>query len=209
MKNFQKTFVLAAAFMSLYAGSACWSGQEAVEGSAPWLATAQAAEQEEAWRSDVDEASRDDTMAYNIYIGKSLQACIQDLEKQGWKRVEGEEIPFYTKAKNGYLHAIALHPHPDHKDLVGSYRVRFYVKDRELADEMYMRAEKNFSYNFGRPSIKRGNMNETWMLNDSFAIVVEYNEYDVRIPIVQEFYPYEIVIKREMGDYKKFFEGRK
>ena len=110
--------------------------------------------------------------------------------------------------KNGYMIGIAVHPNTLDKNLVGSYRVRFYAKTQAEADEMYMRAEKNFSYNFGRPSVKKGTSNMTWFLNDSFAIIVEYNEYDPRLAIT-EGHPYEIVIKREIGNYSQFFQKKK
>ena len=172
--------------------------------------TAQGAEAEEpVWQKDIDEATRDDTMVYNIYVGKPMQSVIDELTQKGWKQEPSDNGIFYVKRKNGYIQGIALHPNASDKNIIGNYRIRFYAKDRDTADEMYMRAEKNFSYNFGRPSIKKGMSNNTWFLNDSFAIIVEYNEYDPKMPLVKNFYPYEIVIKRETGDYKKFFEAGK
>ena len=40
-------------------------------------------------------------------------------------------------------------------------------------------------------------------------VTVEYNEYDARMPIVRDYYPYEVVIRRDVGDYKKFFQAIK
>ena len=48
-------------------------------------------------------------------------------------------------------------------------------------------------------------MNAIWLLNDSFSIKVEYNEYAPRIPLVHQYYPYEIAISWARGDFKKFW----
>lgn len=157
-----------------------------------------------AWRYDVDEATRDDTMAFNIYIGKSMQSFLDDFKKDGWTRMKDDNAVLFMKEKKGYMMIVAVHPHKDNKNLVGNYRIRFFTKTREDADEMYMRAEKNFAYNFGRPNVKKGTSNVTWFLNDTLSIVVEYNEYDTRMALVRG-YPYEIVVKRDMGDFRKFF----
>ena len=202
--NMKKTFATTAALLALCAGSACWTGPA----PAPWVPVAQAAEAPE-WQDDIDKAAWDDEEAFNISIGKSIADSVALLQKEGWKRVQNEETVFYIKKKVDYYLTIALHPDKSAPNKVGSYRIRIYAKTQELADEMYMRAEKNFAYNFGRPSIKKGTTNATWFLNESFSIVVEYNEYDARMPIVRDFYPNEIVIKREIGDYKKFFEATK
>ena len=170
---------------------------------------AQAAEYVEPdWQKDIDEATRDDTMAFGIYVGKPIQAVVDDLTKAGWQRKDNDKAVMMMKREKDYIKMIALHPHGQDKNIVGNYRIRFYAKDVATADEMYMRAEKNFSYNFGRPQVKKGMTNVTWFLNDSFAIMVEYNQYDPRMPAVKTAYPNEIVIKREMGNYKTFFEEK-
>jgi len=204
MKAMKKTFALAGAVMTLYAGTACFAGNEASDSPMDFcLPAAQAATQDD-WLQDIDKATQDDTMVFNVYIGKPIKACVEDFQKNGWKHAPNEPADFYITKKNGYMYGIFIRPHTANKDLVGSYSVRFYAPTRELADEMYMRAEKNFSYNFGRPNVKQGNINATWFLNDSFAITVEYNEYDPRMPLVKHYYPYEVAINREMGDFKKF-----
>lgn len=202
MKTMKKSLALAGTLMSLYAGTAFFAGSESCTES--WLPVA-CAETQEVWRGDINEATRDDTMAFNVYIGKPIQACIEDFQKNGWEHVPNESGVFYTIQKNDYIYGIAIRPHKANSSLVGNYSVRFYAKTREMADEMYMQAEKNFAYNFGRPNVKHGTTNATWFLNDSFSVTVEYNEYDARMPLVEHFYPYEVVIKREMGDYRKFF----
>ncbi|MBR3456695.1 MAG: hypothetical protein IKH16_00840 [Selenomonadaceae bacterium] len=233
MKTMKKSLALAGTLMSLYAGTAFFAGSEPCTES--WLPVAHVAGQEtwrgdikssesvettsrlglrlskaqtagqDVWREDINEATRDDTMAFNVYIGKPIQACIEDFQKNGWEHAPNESGVFYTIQKNDYIYGIAIRPHKANSSLVGNYSVRFYAKTREMADEMYMQAEKNFAYNFGRPNVKHGTTNATWFLNDSFSVTVEYNEYDARMPLVEHFYPYEVVIKREMGDYRKFF----
>lgn len=209
MKTMKKTLALTGAIMSLYAGGMLFAGNESIDACMTSVLPAVHAAEKAAWQDDIDKATRDDTMAFNIYIGKPIQTCIEEFEKNGWTRVAEESTIFYIKNKGDYFLGIALHPNKSSKELVGSYRIRLYAKTQDMADEMYMRAEKNFAYNFGRPSIKKGTTNATWFLNESFSIVVEYNEYDARMPIVRDFYPNEIVIKREIGDYKKFFEATK
>lgn len=209
MKTMKKTLALTGAIMSLYAGGVLFAGNEAADACTNSWLPAVHAQEKTAWEDDIDKATRDDTMAFNVYIGKPIQACVDEFLKDGWSRVNDETANFYIKNKGDYYLGISLHPNKSSKDLVGSYRIRIYAKTSDMADEMYMRAEKNFAYNFGRPNIKKGTTNATWFLNESFSIIVEYNEYDPRMPIVRDFYPYEIVIKREIGDYKKFFEATK
>ena len=205
MKRKKKIAAFLGALLFLQVGAACQVGDRNAGDSFSLAPGIVHAETVPVWQADVDEATRDDTMAFGLYIGKPIQAFIDDCTAKGWERIPNEKAVFFRTKKDGYMMGIAVHPNASAKDLVGSYRIRFYAKTQEEADEMYMRAEKSFSYNFGRPSIKRGMSNMTWFLNDSFSIVVEYNEYDKRMPIT-EGYPYEIVIKRELGDYKKFFE---
>lgn len=202
--NMKKTFATTAALLSLCAGSACWTEPA----PAPWVPVAQAAEAPE-WQDDIDKAAWDDEEAFNISIGKSMADSVALLQKDGWKRVQNEDTVFYIKKKIDYYLTIALHPDKSAPNKVGSYRIRVYAKTQELADEMYMRAEKNFSYNFGRPNVKKGTTNGTWFLSDTYAVTVEYNEYDARMPIVKDYYPYEVVIRRDVGDYKKFFQAIK
>ena len=204
MKTMKRAFALAGAAMTMYAGAMCVNDCAALETSLfPALPAAQAAEIE-AWRPDIDAATQDDTMAFNVYIGKPIKACVEDFLSNGWTHAPNEPADFYIKKEKDYIYGVFIRPHVANKDLVGNYSIRFYAKTREMADEMYMRAEKNFSYNFGRPNVKQGTMNSTWFLNDTFSITVEYNEYDPRMPLVQNYYPYEVAITREMGDYEKF-----
>lgn len=170
------------------------------------ISVAEAAEP--SWKEDIDEATRDDTMALGVYIGKPMKAFMDEFKSKGWKEQhtygEGKAIAF-QKNKGDYLIAVAAYPYGENKTLVGNYSVRFHVKDIHTADEMYMMAEKNFAYNFGRPNIKRGANNMTWFLNETLSLIVEYNEYDARMALVKGF-PYEIVVKRQMGDFKHFFQ---
>lgn len=198
--NGKKILALALVSMALCGGSVPYGASVL-----PSFGVAQAAETKPVWQEDIDEATRDDTMAFGIYIGKSMDAFISDFQKRGWTRADENGAVVFTKKYTDYAMMVAVHPHSEKKTLVGNYRIRFYGKTRDIADEMYMRAEKNFAYNFGRPNLKRGTSNMTWFLNDSFSIVVEYNEYDARMPLVKRFFPYEIVIKREVGDFSKFF----
>ena len=204
----KKMIALLGAALCLQTGAACNVGGMDFGGNALLSPAIVHAEKEPAWQADIDEASRDDTMAFGLYIGKPLQSFIDDCTAKGWERLPSEKAVFFRAKKDGYMIGIAVHPNTLDKNLAGSYRIRFYAKTENEADEMFMRAEKNFAYNFGRPSIKKGMANMTWFLNDSFAILVEYNVYDPRMPIT-EGYPYEIVIKRDIGDYKKFFEPGK
>ena len=208
MKRKKKIAAFLGALLFLQVGVGCQVGERNASDSFFMVPGIVHAEQEPVWLADINEATRDDTMAFGLYIGKSIQAFIDDCTAKGWERIPNEKAVFFRVKKDGYIMGIAVHPNALDANLVGSYRIRFYAKTGEEADEMFMRAEKNFSYNFGRPSIKKGMSNLTWFLNDSFSIIVEYNEYDPRLTITQG-YPYEIVIKRELGDYKKFFESQK
>jgi len=166
------------------------------------------AEAAASWHEDIEEATKDDTMAFGIYIGKPLQTFIDDFTSKGWQRNNnyGKTIAF-QKDRGAYLIAVVVHPHENNKNLVGNYDIRFHIKDRNTADEMYMMAEKNFSYNFGRPNVKRGNDNRVWFINDTFSLLIEYNEYDPRMSLVKNF-PYEVVVKRQTGDFKRFFQAK-
>ncbi|MBE6101127.1 MAG: hypothetical protein E7200_03350 [Selenomonas ruminantium] len=204
MKTSKKICALLGTFLLLQTTAAYTGGEEPfLTTSTAWAADYVAPD----WLEDIDEATRDDTIAFGIYVGKPIQTVVDDLAKKGWQRKDNNNTVIMLKKKNGYMQLIALHPHGKDNNLVGNYRIRFYAKDSATADEMYMRAEKNFSYNFGRPQVKKGMANATWFLSDSFAIMVEYNQYDPRMPLIKDAYPNEIVIKREMGNYKAFFEG--
>lgn len=205
MKSVKKTLAVTGAIMSLYAGGMQIAGNEATEACMDsWQPVACAAEKQE-WQDDIAKATRDDTMAFNVYIGKPIQACIDELQKNGFVHAPNEPGIFYITKKNDYMYGIFIRPHQTHNDIVGSYSIRFYAKTSAMADEMYMQAEKNFSYNFGRPNVKQGTNNAIWFLNESFSVTVEYNEYDPRMPLVKYYYPYEVAINREIGDFKKFF----
>ena len=199
IRTLKKTLALTGAALSLYmAGSLC-----------PWSPAAIPVYAADAsYWEDVNESTRDDTIAYGIYIGKPLQPVLDEYRQKKWKRIEREGAIIFECDKKDYILSVCLFPQQENPAYIGKYRIKFYVKTQEMADEIFMRAEKNFSYNFGRPSIKKGMANMTWFLSDSFGIVVEYNEYDARLPMVKG-YPYEITITRENGDYKKFFEARK
>ena len=205
MKSVKKTLAVTGAIMSLYAGGMLFAGNESNEAcTSSWQPVAHAAEKQ-VWQDDIAKATKDDTMAFNVYIGKPIQTCIDELQKAGFVHAPNEPGIFYITKKNDYMYGISLRPHEAHNDIVGSYSIRFYAKTSDMADEMYMQAEKNFSYNFGRPNVKQGTTNAIWFLNENFSIKVEYNEYDPRMPLVQYYYPYEVAIKREIGDFKKFF----
>ena len=206
----KKIMAITGVALALYVGSVLPVGTGDAYNApvTPWVQTAAAAASEEAWREDINEATRDDTMAFGVYIGKPLQQFIDDFQSKGWKKTDNYGGPFgFQKKKGDYMIAVAVYPHGENKNLVGNYSVRFHIKDQDTADSMYMMAEKNFAYNFGRPSVKKGNNNMTWFLNDTFSLIVEYNEYDARMPLVKDF-PYEIVIKRQMGDFKSFFQAK-
>ena len=205
MKTMKKTLAVTGAMMSLYAGGMLLAGNASLENCThAWQPVANAAEKQE-WVDDITKATWDDTMAFNVYIGKSIPACIEELQKNGFVHAPNEPGIFYITKKKDYMYGIFIRPHEAHNDIVGNYSIRFYAKTREMADEMYMQAEKNFSYNFGRPSVKQGTTNAIWFLNETFSVTVEYNEYDPRMPLVQYYYPYEVAINREVGDFKKFF----
>lgn len=203
MKKIKKTITLAGISLLLCSGAqTVGTGTENLPDLLPALCkTAYAASP--AWLEDVDSASSDDTIAYGIYIGKPMQSVVDEFLGKGWTRTDEDSKVVLTKNKGRYIQLIVLHHHTSNKDLVGSYRIRFRVKDKTEAEDMYMHAEKNFSYNFGRPTFTKGSDNRTWVMNESFAIIVEFNEYNTRIAAAKN-YPYEVVIKREMGDYKQF-----
>lgn len=204
MKSVKKTLAVTGAIMSLYAGGILFAGNESTDVTSSWQPIAQAAEKQE-WQADITEATKDDTVAFNIYIGKPIQACLDELKSKGFVHAPNEPEMFYIMKKKDYIYGILLSPHETYSDTVGFYSIRFYAKTSQMADEMYMQAEKNFSYNFGRPLVKQGTTNATWILNESFSVTVEYNEYDPRVPLIQYYYPHEVVISREAGDFKKFF----
>lgn len=205
MKSMKKTLAVTGAVMSLYAGGMLIAGNESMEAPTSLCQPiAHAAERQE-WQDDVAKATKDDTMAFNVYIGKPIQACVEELKKDGFVHAPNEPGIFYIKKKTDYIYGIFILPHATHSDIVGNYSIRFYAKTSEMADEIYMQAEKNFSYNFGRPNVKQGTTNAIWFLNENFSITVEYNEYDPRMPLVQYYYPHEVAINREIGDFKKFF----
>ena len=197
----KKILAAAVASLALLGGGLCLeSGMPMASG------VALAAEAEiPVWQADIDEATRDDTMAFGTYVGKPMQAYTEDFRNRGWTLLDEKGVVAFTTKKQDYAIMVVAQPHPMNKNIVGNYRIRFYGKTREMADEMYMRAEKNFSYNFGRPNVKMGTANMTWFLNDTFSIEIEYNEYDPRMPLVKKYFPYEVVIKRTMGDFGKFF----
>lgn len=201
MKKMKKMIALAGMTMLLYGGAQGPAADNYTE-ALPFLCSrAQAAEP--AWLDDINAASSDDTMAYGIYIGKPIKEVIDAFENKGWTRADQGEKVIFIRDKGNYKQMVAIHPNISNADFVGSYRIRFQVKDKTEAEDMYMHAEKNFSYNFGRPTFTKGSDNKTWVLNESFAIVVEFNEYNAKIAEAKD-YPYEVVIKRELGDYKQF-----
>ena len=164
---------------------------------------------EHAYLEDVNMATADDTMVYGIYVGKPIEDFVASFDKKKeWHAIPDDDIIIYEKKGSGYREAIYVFPNAQNPELIGDYRINFFVTKEEMADEIFMLAEKNFSYNFGRPSIKRGMFSMTWFLSSTFRIMVEYSEYDPRIPVAQG-YPYAISIHRSEGDYSKFFKYRK
>lgn len=155
---------------------------------------------------DVNEASGDDTMAYHIYIGKAV-ADVDDIFSRmpGWeKKPHDKAVRMYRRQGADYIESVYIYGQPYNEEIVGSYRISFFTKTREAADDIFFNTTKNFGYNLGRPSIKRGTVSEEWIVSDSFKISVEFVEYDPRLPVAEN-YPFEIAIRRLSGDYRKFF----
>lgn len=200
MRNMKKNIALAGVALLLAGGIAAPGDHHGTV--CPSLYSAAYAA-EPTWLDDVNAASEDDTLAYGLYIGKPIQDVIGSFQGNGWKRADQGSKVIFTRNRGDYIQMIAIHPHAGNSNLVGSYRIRFHVKDKTQAENMYMQAEKNFSYNFGRPTFSKGTDNRTWVLNETFAIIVEYNEYNPKLPATKG-HPYEVVIKREMGDYGQF-----
>lgn len=208
MKTAKKIFSLAAASLIICGGvsidrAACADELRLLTPGVAYAADVQP------WVDDVNEATADDTMVYKVYIGKPVKDFIADFSKrEAWRRIEDKDIVIFEKNQTGYREAIYVFPQKENPDLIGEYRINFFVTKEEMADEIYMQAEKNFRYNFGKPSIKKGMSNMTWFLSDIFCISVEYNEYDPRLPVAKG-YPYAISIHRSVGDYSKYFQSRK
>ena len=81
--------------MTFYAGAMCVTDSAALEtGLFSARPTAQAAEIEP-WRPDIDAATQDDTMAFNVYIGKPIKACAEDFLSKGWVHAPNEPADFY------------------------------------------------------------------------------------------------------------------
>lgn len=159
---------------------------------------------------DINEASADDTRAYNIYIGKTIadvDAAFAELP--GWeKRPHDKAARMYHRKGNDYVENVYVYAMSYNKDVVGSYRISYFTKTKEAADDIFYNTTKNFSYIIGSPSIKRGMSSAEWFINDTLKISVEYMEYDPRLPVAKN-YPFEIAIKRISGDYHKFFQPSK
>ena len=158
------------------------------------------------FRQDVEAASFEEAVALQIYEGKPLAEVEKQFEKdKGWKRLPHHKTALsYEHQGKGYYEIINIYPMQEHPDLVGDFRVAFYAREREMADEIFMQAEKNFSYTLGRPTIKRGIGSHTWLLSESSMISVEYLEYDPRLPVASS-YPFEVIINRQHGDYHGYF----
>lgn len=155
---------------------------------------------------DVNEASGDDTMAYHIYIGKAV-ADIDEVfaALPGWeKRSHDKAARMYRRQGADYIESVYIYGQPYNEEVVGSYRISFFTRTKEAAEDIYFNTTKNFAYNLGRPSIKRGSVSEEWIVSDSLKIGVEIVEYDPRLPVSAK-YPFEVSIRRTSGDYRKFF----
>ncbi|MBQ9377634.1 MAG: hypothetical protein IJU05_07535 [Schwartzia sp.] len=155
---------------------------------------------------DVNEASGDDTMAYRIYIGKAVSEVDETFSGlPGWeKRPHDKAVRMYRRQGPDYIESVYIYGQPYNEEVVGSYRISFFTRTKEAADDIFFNTTKNFAYNLGRPSIKRGSVSEEWIVSDSFKISVELVEYDPRLPVSAN-YPFEISIRRTSGDYHKFF----
>jgi len=160
------------------------------------------------YRQDVEAASFEDAVALQIYEGKPLAEVKAQFEADaGWKRLPHRKAALcYKHLGKGYCEVINIYSMPEQPELVGDFRVAFYTREREMADEIFMQAEKNFSYNLGRPSIKRGMLSYSWLLSKNAMISVEYVEYDTRLPVAD--YPFEILVNRQHGDYSGYFVSK-
>ncbi len=156
---------------------------------------------------DVNEASSDDTMAYRIYVGKSIREIDSEFaQREGWEaRPHDRAARTYRRIGGDYMEIVYLYAEPYNQDVVGAYRVSFFMKTKAAADDIFFNTMKNISYILGRPSIRRGDVSAEWFLNDRLKLTVDYTEYDTRLPVAKE-YPFEIAIRRTGGDYKKFFQ---
>ncbi len=206
MKHFSKAMglmVLTGAAV-LFPGS--WEGASmpaayAAAGSSPiWTA-------DDSYRKDLEAATFEEQLAYKIYRGKLISEVEADFTKDAkWTRLKHKSAALHYKRNAGkdYYEKLYVYAQPDHPELVGDFRICFYTKKLDMAENIFMAAQKNFSYNLGRPSIKKGGNSNTWFLDKSSRILVEFSEYDPRLPIATE-YPFEIAIYRQYGDYSAFF----
>ncbi len=206
MKRFSKAMgimVLTGAAV-LFPGN--WEGTTmsaayAAENSSPiWTAA-------ESYRKDLESATFEEQLAYKIYRGKLISEVEADFTRDvEWIRLQHKHAALHYKRNAGkdYYEKLYVYAQPDHPELVGDFRVCFYTKKREMAEDIFIEAQKNFSYNLGRPSIKKGGSSYTWLLDKNSLILVEYSEYDPRLPIAAE-YPFEIAIYRQYGDYSAYF----
>ena len=157
---------------------------------------------------DINEASADDTMAYHIYIGKRVtDVDVYFAGLEGWQeRSHDKAVRLYQRQGRDYIEDVYLYPYPGNAEIVGSYRVSYFTRTKEMADAIFRNTIKNFSYILGRPSVKRGTDSAEWIVSDSLKISVECVEYDQRLPVARN-YPYEIAIRRQSGDYSSYFRA--
>ena len=118
----KKVIAVAGAMLAFCAGGALPVGTPGDDGSAVasvmGCAAAEAAESvEEAWREDINEATRDDTMAFGVYIGKPLQAYIDDFTSKGWTRKNIGDAVSFVKKKGDYIVTLVVHPYGESKNL--------------------------------------------------------------------------------------------
>ena len=106
MKRKKKIAAFLGALLFLQVGTACQVGDRNAGDSfsAPAIVHAETVP---VWQADVDEATRDDTMAFGLYIGKPIQAFIDDCTAKGWKRIPNEKAVFFRTKKDGYMTIIS------------------------------------------------------------------------------------------------------
>lgn len=161
------------------------------------------------YRQDVEATTFEEALACKIFTGKPIADVIADFDQmEGWKRIPHRNAAAaYEHQGKGYYEIMYIYPQPDYPDLIGDFRISFYVKKQAMADELFGKLSRNFLKTLGRPGIQRGTSSYIWFFDQYSRLMVEYLDYDPRLPVASS-YPFEIVINRQHDDYSGYFQDK-
>lgn len=161
------------------------------------------------YRQDAEATSFEEAFTYKLFTGKPIKDAVADFDRmEEWKRIpHSKAAAAYERQGKGYYEIMYIYPQSDYPDLIGDFRISFYVKEKAMAEEIFAQIAGNFLSTLGRPGIRRGSSSYIWLLSRDSRIVVECMEYDPRLPVASS-YPFEIVINRQHDDYSGYFEDK-